>query len=665
MEQRGFRSVHLESSVPACAYRTHYRRVGRDKLTITLEMSAALPVATKLHARTRISTVASVTKNAGLTVPRPSRSDADTWFGVRAFRLHGYFLWYRLLFCIALIAIPGCLYGTIAWSPDGRWLAFVTQSGGEVMLAPGWWASQGPRLDSNTSSNQSITHTLWLSRADTRQCWRLARNTEGLSLPAWSPDGQQIAYVRMNPSTEEKSGCEIVLQRGFEEARVLVSCGLKSMPDRAGGLAEQAKRLSLSTASMTPAWSPRGTFLAAPWLDPPGTAIIRVSDATVVATYPNGYFPSWSPDEHAVALVMPGESEGYHVTSPNFGPAVPAVATKHVVQAAVWEPIGQAFHVIAWREATNAGALPPYTAELVRFDVSKQKTEVVRPVINRRPPAGEDPASIYFARAPGTNSFLVIAPSAGQMTDVHEIKLDRQTPARRHTLLDADLPSGAPSFGLDKDTLAVRFGTPQGMGLPALHDLRSGELRAIVPDHATQVLAVQCIVERILHLFEVATPTDLKNPTVRWIRLPSPAAMTAFALRDSRVADRVERLARFGLGLLENHPDDTPDAQERRALAEAAMFLNYIVADHGSALRSTESLEPMLDTTHDRLALSLVRAQCYMGQRKWSGARELLTLLIQKVGKISADELPDRENEQKRLGRTIQDLLDEIAEGDK
>lgn len=469
----------------------------------------------------------------------------------------------------------------------------------------------------------------------------------------------------MNPSTEEKSRCEIVVQRGFEEARVLVSCGQKAAPDQTGGFAEQAKRLSLTTASMTPAWSPRGTFLAAPWLDPAGTAIIRVADATVVATYPNGYFPSWSPDEQAVALVLPGDSEGYHITSPNFGPAVPAVATKHVVQAAVWEPTGQAFHAIAWREAANVGALPPYTAELVRFDLLKQKTEVIRPVIHRRPPAGEDPASIYFARIPGTPGFIVISPSAGQMTDVHEIKLDRQTPARRHTLLDADLLTGAPSFGTDKDTFAVRFGPPQNMGVPALYDLRTGELRAITPDHATQVLAIQCIIERILHLFEVTTPADLKNPTTRWVRFPSPAAMTAFALRDGRVADRVERLARFGLGLLEHRPEGNPDPRELRALAEAGMFLHYIVADHGVVLRSAESLEPMLDSTHDRLALLIVRAQCYMGQRKWTGARELLTLLIQKAGKISEDELPDLENEQKRLGRTIQDLLDEIAEGDK
>jgi hypothetical protein len=311
-----------------------------------------------------------------------------------------------------------------------------------------------------------------------------------------------------------------------------------------------------------------------------------------------------------------------------------------------------------WREATNAG-LPPYLAELVRFDSVKRKTEVVRPVINRRPPAGEDPATIYYARAPGTNSFLVIAPSVGQMTDVHEIKLER------HTLLDADLLTGAPSFGTDKDPFAARFGPPQNMGVPALYDLRTGELQAIIPDHATQVLAVQCIIERILHLFEVTTPTDLKNPTARWVRLPSPAAMTAFALRDGRVADRVERLARFGLGIVEHHPEGNPDLHELRALAEAGMFLHYIAADHGAALRSAESLEPMLDSTHDRLALSLVRAQCYIGQRKWSSARELLTVLLQKVGKISQEELPDLENEQKRLGRTIQDLLDEIAEGDK
>jgi hypothetical protein len=468
----------------------------------------------------------------------------------------------------------------------------------------------------------------------------------------------------MNSSTEEKSRGEIVLQRGFEEGRVLVSCGPKAPPDRPGGFAEQAKQLSLTTASMTPAWSPRGTFLAVPWLDPAGTAIIRVDDGTVIARYPNGYFPSWSPDEQTVALVLPGDSEGYHVTSPNFGPALPAVATKHAVQAAVWEPTGNAFHAVTWRE-TNVGALPPYTAELVRFDMLKKRAEVVRPVIHRRPPAGEDPASIYFARIPGAPSFMIIAPSAGHRTDVYETKLDRQTPARQHTLLDADLLIGAPSFGLDKSQFAVRYGPPQNMGVPALCDLRTGDLQAIIPDRATQVLAVQCIIERILHLFEFTTPTDLKNPTMRWVRLPSPAAMAAFALRDGRLADRVERLARFGLRLLDHPPEGTPDAQELRALAEARMFLHYIAADYGAALRAAESLEPMLDSTHDRLALSLVRAQCYIGQRKWPAARDLLIVLHQKVGKVSEVELPDLENEQKRLSRTIQDLLDEIAEGDK
>lgn len=445
---------------------------------------------------------------------------------------------------------------------------------------------------------------------------------------------------------------------------MLVACGLKPATDAAGGFAEQAKRLSLSTASMTPAWSPRGTYLAAPWLDPPGTAIIRVADATVVATYPNGYFPSWSPDEQTVALVLPGDSEGYHITSPNFGPAVPAVATKHVVQAAVWEPNGQAFHVVAWGDADN-GALPPYTATLIRFDVAKLRQERVRPVIVRRPPAGEDPASIYFARMPGTPSFMVVAPSAGQMTAVHEIKLDRQTPARSHTLLDPDLPTGAVSFGADKEMLAVRFGPPQTMGVPALHDLRSGEFRAIIPDHATQVLAVQCIVERILHLFEVGTPTDLKKPTARSVGLPSPASMTAFALRDGRVADRIERLTKFALGMLEQHPDGHPEAHDRRALTETNMFLHYVAADHTAALRAADTLEPMLDSTHDRLALSIVRAQCYIGQRKWSAARDLLTVVSQKALKISREELPDLENEQQRLGRTIQELFDEIAEGDK
>ena len=61
--------------------------------------------------------------------------------------------------------------GTLAWSPDGKKIAFVGKSGG----------------------NSEV----YVMNADGGPQQRLAHGND----PAWSPDGQKIAFVRSGEST--------------------------------------------------------------------------------------------------------------------------------------------------------------------------------------------------------------------------------------------------------------------------------------------------------------------------------------------------------------------------------------------------------------------------------------------------------------------------------
>jgi hypothetical protein len=269
---------------------------------------------------------------------------------------------------------------------------------------------------------------------------------------------------------------------------------------------------------------------------------------------------------------------------------------------------------------------------------------------------------LLLAPLPGTDRLLLIVADDERTLDVLELDPDRRPEPRRFVPLDPAILLGRASVAPDLTRVAVAFGSRGSPGSPAVLHLQDGRLQPIAPDHATQVRASQFVADLVLKQIESAPAADGAKPTPRVVRLPSPSAYRSLALRDGRVTDRAERLARFGQEVLRVDLDQAPSSEHRRALAETDMFFSYVTGSFTDALHATDLLEPLMNSSDERLALAIVRVQCYLGLARWTDARKLLAVLSDRANRIQRDEPSSEATDQTVLRQTILQLEGELQE---
>src|SRR5690349_9230408 len=105
------------------------------------------------------------------------------------------------------LAVPG-LPTPVAWSPDGKWLAF-TQDVRPVRMPvePGWLFATGedeaPKLRAAVETSRPATsYRLWASRPETGESVLLEDSRNPLSAPCWNRDGTSLAFGRLVRSSE-------------------------------------------------------------------------------------------------------------------------------------------------------------------------------------------------------------------------------------------------------------------------------------------------------------------------------------------------------------------------------------------------------------------------------------------------------------------------------
>lgn len=189
--------------------------------------------------------------------------------------------------------------GTPRWSPDGRWIAFLSNRAGD-------------------------TPQLWCIPADGGEARQLTKLPEGVEQPTWSPAGDALAFVAKvgtdRPAGAAESDVKVIrtIRYRFDGEGFLDDkyCQIWVVPfDRRDGSAGEPRRLTDGPYEHTdPSWSPTGreiAFTAARWPDwesEPGNAVwaVRVVGGpprrvTLVAG--EWHHPVWSPDGGAIACV--------------------------------------------------------------------------------------------------------------------------------------------------------------------------------------------------------------------------------------------------------------------------------------------------------------------------------------------------------------------------
>ncbi len=192
--------------------------------------------------------------------------------------------------------------GGVGWSPDGRWIVYGAGTG---MLPSG-----------------DNRYRIFVKSADGGAAIQLTQGPEEDLLPAFSPDGTEIAFSRLT-QTPFSSSIDIMQADGSDVRTIVRS----TQADLSG-----------------PSWSPEGG-----WIAFSQGRLIRLvkpdgSDNHVIYTCRPSCStggPTWSPDGRLIALTVPDGSRGRILTISPDGTGVRDLGSFHLqdVCCFAWQPV--------------------------------------------------------------------------------------------------------------------------------------------------------------------------------------------------------------------------------------------------------------------------------------------------------------------------------------
>ena len=199
-----------------------------------------------------------------------------------------------------------------AWSPDGKWIAFLSDRPGQIKDTP-----EGKKQ-------------LYVISADGGEAQQITKTENDVNAFDWAPDSRRIAFSMLDPEPKtlkdrkEKYGEYSVVHTDYQMAHLWII----DLPDNSVNAAPEAKRLTEGDAFSVGsfAWSPDGTRIAFSAQKDSDLIssfsediyVVKIADKSVkkiVDTPGPDTNPKWSPDGKKIAFETAAGAKFFYYTN--------------------------------------------------------------------------------------------------------------------------------------------------------------------------------------------------------------------------------------------------------------------------------------------------------------------------------------------------------------
>ena len=503
-----------------------------------------------------------------------------------------------------------------AWSPDGEWIAYVSEVPTTPVPLDTSWIFEGkdasPHPWANDLGGSEVRghHRLWASRVGTDAVSTLLDDSPGpISAPAWRPDGKALAFGRVVPTPGGHARFEVVLIRGMDR-RVLFSQSI-----------DVPARDTPPLVGSGIAWSADGRFLAFPRLRPSGLAIVRAESGVVVKSIEAASAPTWASIGGSLFYLIangPGPTRIECLES-HMGAPKRVAEVGQVDGPFLLSRDGQALVLPLRSPGVLDGGGIGERVELYRIRVVDDgRRERVMASVGGPIGAGGGVASASLSQDRDGENLLLTLAVPGQPCQVSWIKPRERSVHKLFPVLDPTLPLADLALSPDGATLALRIGKP---GLPALVDLDSMTMTPLAPDNAARDswLALLLATSRAIVRESMPVPVHAGRAVDRAVAPLIPGELEA----NSDALARLRRLARAARGLI-GIGGAMPESLGHQ---EARFLFDYHREDYPAALDDLDRLASAEPTDGRRLAVIGLRGQVFAGMGDFDRAHDAFVYL--------------------------------------
>ncbi len=235
--------------------------------------------------------------------------------------------WFACAVSISLLlSVLGCILSPVAWSPDGRWIAYIN-----LLIEE----------KKSDSGNAVLGTELWVVSPDTLERRRLLATSDTLSGPAWAPDSKAL-YVMLY-SDKGAKGRSAALQRVGLDGVAHAIAQFENTQEAEGG------------PLTAPALSPDGSRIAA--VRDKTAVVILDMNGKIIRSLPvdNAQHLEWSHDSRWLAAMLAGGGQGPNVQFFDVQTSDTFVLDARF-QGVAWLPGGRRFVSVKHVETGDGGA---------------------------------------------------------------------------------------------------------------------------------------------------------------------------------------------------------------------------------------------------------------------------------------------------------------------